>query len=103
MTASTIFKALGEPTRLKMVERLSLGGSHTITSLLQEFPISRQGGRKHLQILLDSKIIYMIPDGRNTLVTLDTKGLNVGKKFLEKLEIKWEKKLLALKDYVEGK
>ena len=103
MAVAELFKALGEPTRLKMVERLSTDGAHTITSLLRGIKISRQGARKHLQILADSKVITMRPQGRNTSVQLDRRTLEAGKKFIAALELQWEKRLEALRDFVEEK
>lgn len=103
MAVVEVFRALGEPTRLAMVERLSRGGSQTITSLSQGLKISRQGARKHLQILADSKVITMEQEGRNTIVQLDHHTLDTGKKFIAKLELEWDKRLEALRDFVDKK
>lgn len=101
MPVAELFRALGEPTRLTMVERLSRGGPHTITSLSQGLKITRQGARKHLQILADSKIIMLESKGRETMIELDNRTLEIGKKFIAELELRWEKHLEALRDYVE--
>lgn len=103
MQAADLFHALGEPTRLKMVERLSRGGSCTITSLSEGLKISRQGARKHIQILEDSNIVILVPQGRTTTVALDRHALEAGKKFIEKLELRWERRLKALRDFVDKK
>lgn len=103
MSAVDLFRALGEPTRLEMVERLSDGKKYTINSLFVGMNITRQGARKHLQILVDSHIIVLLPDGRNTIVQLDRRGFEAGKKFIEKMEMKWEKRLERLKGFVEIK
>jgi DNA-binding transcriptional ArsR family regulator len=103
MAVTELFRALGEPTRLAMVERLSRGGPHTITSLSHGLAISRQGARKHLQILADSKIIMLAHKGRETTVELDGHTLEVGKKFITELESRWEKQLEALRDFVDKK
>jgi DNA-binding transcriptional ArsR family regulator len=103
MPVAEVFKALGEPTRLKMVERLSHKGPHTITSLCEDLTITRQGARKHLQILADSHIITLSQDGRKTNVELDPHTLEKGKKFIIDLERQWEKRLEALRDFVENK
>lgn len=102
MLAVELFKALGEPNRLQIVEKLSNGKSYTINSLFVGMNISRQGARKHLQILEDSKIIVLMPDGRNTIVQLNQKAFDTGKKFIAKLEHKWEKRLEALRAFVDG-
>ena len=101
MALADLFHALGEPTRLEMVVRLSRGGSYTITSLSQGLNITRQGARKHLQVLADSKIIILEPKGRDTSVSLDMAALDLGKKFIADLELRWQKRLEALRDFVE--
>ena len=101
MAVAEVFRALGEPTRLEMVERLSNGKPHTITSLSSGLQISRQGARKNIQILADAHIIVLMPHGRDTVVQLDRKGLEAGKKFIAKLELRWEKRLEALRDFVD--
>ena len=103
MSAVDLFRALGDPLRLHMVERLSESGSHTITSLFKGIKISRQGARKHLQILEDANVITLSQNGRETNVRLDRKTLERGKKFIASLELKWEKRLGALKLFVEKK
>lgn len=103
MPVAELFRALGEPTRLEMVERLSNGESHTISSLSEGLKISRQGARKHLQVLADSKIIILATKGRNTTVKLDRRTLDRGKNFIIKLELRWEKRLEALRDIVDKK
>jgi DNA-binding transcriptional ArsR family regulator len=103
MAVVELFRALGEPTRLAMVERLSRGGPQTLTSISEGLNISRQGARKHLQILADSNIISLASKGRETTVQLDNRTLHIGKKFIADLEFKWEKRLEALREYVDGK
>lgn len=101
MQEVTIFRALGDPIRLEMVRRLATGETHTISSVSQKLQISRQGARKHLQILADAKLITLRVKGRNTQVLLLRDTLDQGKAFIEKLELQWDKNLLALKKLVE--
>ncbi len=90
MSTVELFRALGEPTRLSMVERLS-NGQHTISSLSKGLHITRQGARKHLQALVDAKIVRLTPDGRETNVILDRRSFEKVKKFIAKIELCWEK------------
>lgn len=101
MSTAELFRALGDETRLEMVERLSGGKVYTISSLVKGLPLTRQGARKHLHILEDAKIVILKTAGRDTTVSLDTRSLGVVKKFIAKLELQWEKRLEALKDFVE--
>jgi DNA-binding transcriptional ArsR family regulator len=102
MAIVELFRALGDPTRLEMVQRLSNGSSQTIGSVSNGLEISRQGARKHLQILADANIVTLHPKGRDTIVAIDLNTLDQAKKFISGLEKRWEQRLNALKDFVEN-
>jgi DNA-binding transcriptional ArsR family regulator len=102
MTVVDLFRALGDPSRLEMVEKLANGESHTIGSLFKGMSITRQGARKHLQILTDAKLIVLEPKGRDTVVRLDRQMLDQGKSFIAELEYRWDERLEALLQFVEN-
>lgn len=101
MEVVNLFRALGDPTRLEMVRRLASGEPHTISTVSSKLHITRQGARKHLQILADASVISLIPKGRDTEVRLLRDTLDQGKSFIEKLERKWDRRLEALRKVVE--
>ena len=101
MPVVELFRALGDPSRLEMVRRLSTGESHTLTSLSQGLEITRQGARKHLQILSDAKLIILEARGRDTAVRLDRDMLEEGRAFIAELENRWDARLEALRRYVD--
>ena len=100
MEAQT-FKALGDPTRLKIVKRLSDGSTYTIGSLTKNLGISRQGARKQIQVLVSAKIVCLKPSGREVKVVLETRSLHKAKNYITSLEMQWDKRLMKLKDFVE--
>jgi DNA-binding transcriptional ArsR family regulator len=102
MAIVELFRALGDPTRLEMVQRLSNGSSQTIGSVSNGLEISRQGARKHLQILADANIVTLHPKGRDTIVTIDLNTLDQAKNFISELEMRWDQRLEALRDFVEN-
>jgi len=102
MAVAELFKALGDPTRLEMVKRLSSGSSYTISSVSRELGITRQGARKHLQVLVSAHLVTLQPKGRDVLVQLDPVSLGVAKTFITELEQRWDRRLEALRDFVEG-
>ena len=102
MVEAEIFHALGDVTRLEIVTRLSKGEPHTISSVSSDLEISRQGARKHLQVLVDAQLIMLKPRGRDTDVVLQRKTLDKGKAFIAKLEKQWDTRLIALRDFVEN-
>ena len=97
-----LFCALGDPSRLEMVERLSSGEPHTINSVSKGLEITRQGARKHLQILADAKLIVLESKGRVTHVRLDRERLDQGKAFIAELERRWDLRIEALHRFVDG-
>jgi DNA-binding transcriptional ArsR family regulator len=102
MQVVDLFRALGDPTRLEMVQRLARGGNHTITSVSSNLKITRQGARKHLQILEDAKVVSLKPRGRDTEVRLLRDSLDQGRSFIANLEKKWDLRLQALRRFVEN-
>jgi len=101
VTVAQIFKALGDPVRLKIVKRLSDGSSYTIGNLSKDLGISRQGARKQIQTLVSAKVVHLKPVGREIKVTLDTSSLELGRAFIANLENQWDQRLKALKDLTE--
>jgi DNA-binding transcriptional ArsR family regulator len=102
MGAAEVFRALGDPVRLKMVSRLAKSRSSTIVALSQDLGLTRQGARRHLQVLVNAKLARLSKVGRDVNVELDAKTLEQAKAYIGKLERQWEIRLDALKGFVEG-
>jgi DNA-binding transcriptional ArsR family regulator len=96
-----LFKALGDPLRLKIVRRLSDGSSQTIGNLTKDLGISRQGARKQIGVLESAKIVQVKPNGREMKVTLDVDALRAAKDFIARLERQWDTRLNKLKEFAE--
>ena len=101
MSTVQIFKALGDPIRLQVVERLTDGSTHTIGTLSTGLGISRQGARKQIQVLVLAKLVVLEPVGRETKVVLNTATLELGRTFIAQIESQWDQRLQALKRFVE--
>ena len=101
MAVVELFRALGDPSRLEMVRRLSSGELYTITSVSNGLEITRQGARKHLQILADAHLIILEPKGRDTGVRLDRETLEQGRAFIAELERRWDMRLEALRHFLD--
>jgi DNA-binding transcriptional ArsR family regulator len=97
-----IFRALGDPVRLEMVRRLTQSRPSTISVVSKGLGISRQGARKHLQVLVDAKLVALAQKGRDVMVQLDAATLEKAKAFIAELELRWGERLYALKRYVEA-
>ena len=102
MAVAELFRALGDSNRLEMVKRLSSGKRYTINTLFQGMDITRQGARKHLQILVDSDLVKLQSQGRDTQVLLNKKKLEDGRTFIAELEQEWDSRLEALRGVIES-
>lgn len=95
-----VFGALGDRVRLEMVRRLAQGSS-TISAVSQNLGISRQAARKHLQVLVDARLISLIPQGRETRILLEREAILEADRFIREMEAQWDSRLAALKAHVE--
>ena len=102
MAVAQLFRALGDPSRLEMVQRLSSGQVYTINSISKDLEITRQGARKHLQILADADLIFLETHGRETKVRLNRQSLEEGRAFIAEMERRWDVRLEALRQFVDG-
>ena len=102
MVVVAVFSALGDPVRLEMVRRLTKGQSSTIAVVAEGLGITRQGARKHLQVLADAGLVTLKPRGREVAVELDVETLDSARAYIAELEKQWDARLDALKSFVEG-
>jgi DNA-binding transcriptional ArsR family regulator len=103
MIVAQTFKAMGDPVRLQILQRLTDGTSYTIGSVTKGLRVSRQGARKHLQVLAEAGLISLWPKGRETEVQLDATSLATAKSFITELELCWDNRLDALQKFIEQK
>lgn len=101
MSAAEVFKALGDPIRLEIVQRLADGSVHTLNNLSKDLGISRQGARKQIQVLATAQVLYLKPAGREIQVSLNARSLEQAREFIASMEQKWDQRLNALKQFIE--
>lgn len=100
MTAQ-VFHALGDPTRLLLVERLSTSGSQSMGALTQGLAMSRQAAAKHLYVLKEAGLVVVEGRGRQVMCHLDTERLRQAEAWIGERAIEWDGRLSALKRLVE--
>jgi DNA-binding transcriptional ArsR family regulator len=59
-----LFKALADPTRRAILERLMRNGEQTVGSLTEQSAVSQPAVSKHLAVLKRSGLVRDRPDGR---------------------------------------
>ncbi len=101
-TLASVFAALGDPTRLKLVAVLCAGGAFSIAQLTANTDISRQGVTKHLQVLADAGVVRDLKQGRERLWQLDPMQLVEARRTLEAIGREWDVALGKLKMFAES-
>ena len=89
-----IFKALGDPVRLAIVNELTIRDAQTLFEIVvrlvtnREFSLSRQAVSKHIAVLETAGIVHVDRVGRTTVHRLDTEALASARAWLsERLDV----------------
>ncbi len=101
LALANVFAALGDPTRLKLVAVLCVGGAFSIAQLTTNTQISRQGVTKHLQVLADAGVVRDLKVGRERLWQLEPGQIEEARRTLEVIGRQWEVALGRLKAFAE--
>jgi DNA-binding transcriptional ArsR family regulator len=99
---ATVFAALGDETRLRLVSRLSEAGPQSIVNLAAGFPMSRQAITKHLRVMEGAGLVRCTPRGRETVWRLEQKRLADARRYLQIISAQWDETLGRLKAFVEA-
>jgi DNA-binding transcriptional ArsR family regulator len=99
--SAPVFAALGDRTRLGLVERLCVGEALSITQLASGSRVTRQAITKHLHVLEDAGLVQGFRRGREQLWELIPQQLLVARRHLESISHQWDKALARLKAAVE--
>ncbi|MCB2114278.1 MAG: winged helix-turn-helix transcriptional regulator [Parvularculaceae bacterium] len=91
--AAAVFAALGDPTRLALVERLRDGRAHSIMQLSSGFDLTRQGVTKHLSALEAAGIVIRKRTGRQTHFSIERKTLENSAAYLASVSQQWDETL----------
>jgi DNA-binding transcriptional ArsR family regulator len=95
-----VFAALADPTRRRLIERLSAVEARTATEFANELPITRQGVSKHLKILEEAGLVAKRQEGRERLYSLTPQPLADTVSWVASVTEAWDRRLAALYDYL---
>jgi DNA-binding transcriptional ArsR family regulator len=99
--AVPVFAALGDPTRLRLLGRLSVNGPLSITRLSEGTGVTRQAITRHLYTLGDAGLVRSARHGRERVWELDRKRLEKAKQYLDQISAQWDAVVDRLKAFVE--
>jgi DNA-binding transcriptional ArsR family regulator len=96
-----VFFALGDRTRLSVVQKLVAGGALSATTLSDGAKVTRQAIVKHLQVLEGAGLVTHEKRGREVLYALDAQRLEQTRAFLDGISAGWDRALARLRRMVE--
>lgn len=97
-----LFAALGDPTRLALVAKLSRGRPHSISQLTAGSRLTRQAITKHLRVLEGVGIVHSVRAGRESRYKFDPQPIEELKHYLDLVSKQWGDALDRLKAFVES-
>lgn len=96
--APDIFKALGDPTRRALYERLAAGGEQTVHALTQGAGVSQPAVSKHLAVLKSAGLVRDRREGRESHYSAEPKALAPLARWMAHYGAFWEGRLDRLED-----
>jgi DNA-binding transcriptional ArsR family regulator len=98
-----VFKALSDPGRRTLLDRLFARNGLTLTELCREMPMSRQAVAQHLRVLEDANLVSTRWQGREKLHFLNPVPIHeIYERWVKKFERRSLRALHQLKQRLEG-
>lgn len=101
MVEFEIFRALADPTRRAVYERLA-GGEMSVGDLKAGFAISQPAVSQHLAALRKAGLVAERREGRNVYYRVSPEGLTPLAGWLERYRTFWPERVDRLKDVLKG-
>ena len=99
--AAPVFAALGDPTRLALLARLSDGGARSIAALSGDSRLTRQAVTKHLHVLEKAGLVASLRVGRESRFVYRPEPVDAAKASLATVSAQWDAALGRLQAFVE--
>ncbi len=99
--AAQIFAAMGDPTRLSLLARLSDGQTRSIAVLSADTRLTRQAVTKHLHVLEGAGLVSSIRVGREARFAYRPEPVAEARSFLDAVSAQWDAALQRLRAFVE--
>jgi DNA-binding transcriptional ArsR family regulator len=98
-TADEVFRALSDPTRRKVLERLSKGPA-SVSELAKPFDMKLPSFVQHLAVLEQSRVVTSVKKGRVRMFEINPQRLKVAEDWLVQQRRLWETRLDQLDEYL---
>src|SRR6476659_8327172 len=98
-TIDEVFRALSDPTRRRVLERLSKSPA-SVSELAAPFDMALPSFVQHLRLLEDSGLVSSRKDGRVRTYRLEAKPMRQAENWLSRQRTVWEDRLDRLDAYL---
>jgi DNA-binding transcriptional ArsR family regulator len=95
-----IFAALGDRTRLSLLQKLSDGQMRSIAKLSADTDISRQAITKHLRVLEEAGLVRSSRVGRESRFSLRPEPIGAARSYLDEVAAQWDDALSRLGAFI---
>ena len=103
MNVDRVFKALADPSRRKLLDRLHASNGQTLGELCEHLDMTRQAVTKHLAVLEDANLVATVWRGREKLHYLNPVPIHeITERWIGKYERHRLRALSELKKGLEG-
>ncbi len=102
-SSASLFAALGDETRLRLVARLCDEGPQSITRLTLDVgaAVTRQAITKHLRVMHDAGLVKETRAGRESIWHIEARRIQAARRYLDQISAQWDEALGRLKAFVE--
>ena len=92
---NAVFAALADPTRRAIIERLTRSEAR-VTEVAEPFHMSLNAVSKHIRVLEASGLVERHRQGRDHILSINTRSLDEVDGWIERMRCYWEERLDAM-------
>lgn len=100
MREDSVFSALSDPGRRRLLETLAGCDSASLTELAAGLPVTRQAVSKHLAALGEAGLVDARRAGRETRYRLTPEPLGDALVWIERIGGQWDERLARLREHL---
>jgi DNA-binding transcriptional ArsR family regulator len=102
MPEDSVFSALSDPSRRRLLETLATRESASLTELASQLPVTRQAVSKHLAALAQAGLVESARTGRETHYSLTPRPLDDALAWMERIGDRWDERLAHLREHLSS-
>jgi DNA-binding transcriptional ArsR family regulator len=100
MREDSVFSALSDPSRRRLLESLAARESASLSELAVQLPVTRQAVSKHLAALGEAGLVASMRVGRETRYRLTPEPLTDALVWMERIGERWDERLARLREHL---